>query len=410
MIKRLTIIIVSCILTSLTTASGQDIKKEWTRNFDESRVPVYTLPDPLLCENGQLVTNVEEWEQHRRPELLQMLKTYMYGHVPELKHPLPFRIDSLNVAFQFEKGKKQKQYIRKIVTLYLTEQKEQGPLFHAEVITPNDAQAPVPVFMMFGENRMARGFPSQLLLNHGYGVAVLNTTEGTPDGMDAFTRGLIPAYYNKGQTYRRPDEWGCLAAWAWEASRLLDYLQTDSLVNARQVAILGHSRMGKAALWAAVQDERFAIAFPVNSGCGGGALSRRMIGETVWAMNERFPYWVCDNFQQFNMREQFMPFDQHTVIALCAPRPVYLATGQDDNWADPLGEFLAGKAAEPVYALYGLQGIGLEKQPAVDVAMNEGAIAYHIRTGGHAILPYDWDCFIEFADRIFGCKHTIDNK
>ena len=391
-------------------ACAQDLKLEWTRNFDESKVPAYTLPDPLLCENGHRVTDSEEWERYRRPELLNLVKTYMYGHIPELSHPLGFRVDSLDEAYRFEasgvqkskssnsKGAKGKSYTRKIVTVFLTEKGGQGPLAHAEVITPNEADGPVPVFMMLAWS-MKHNFPVQRLLDRGYGVAVLNTFEGVADSKDAFTKGLIPAYYSPGQTYRRPDEWGCLAAWGWEASRLLDYLQADPLTDERRVAILGHSRLGKAALWAAVQDERFAMSIPVNSGCGGGALSRRMFGETVWAMNKSFPHWVCDNYQQFNMREQFMPFDQHSVIALMAPRPVYLATGKDDAWADPLGEFLAGKAAEPVYALYGLPGIGCEKQPAVDEAMNQGYIAYHIRTGGHAILQYDWDRFLEYADR-----------
>ncbi len=379
---------------------AQDIKMEWTRNFDESKVPAYTLPDPLLCENGEKVRTVEEWEKHRRPELLDLVTTYMYGKAPVLKHPLQWRVDSIDKSYRFAKGKSQPQYTRKIVTIYLTEKKDKGALFHAEIITPNAVSSPVPTFMMFGGNKLAKGFgATQKILDRGYGVAVLNTTEGVPDGMDAFKRGAIPAYYADGQTYRLPDQWGCLAAWAWEASRLLDYLQSDESVDASKVAILGHSRMGKAALWTAARDERFAMSIPVNSGCGGCALSRRMIGETLWAMNDRFPYWTCDNFQQFNMREAYLPFDQHSVISLVAPRPVYLATGKDDSWADPLGEFLAGKAAEPVYALYGLQGIGCDKQPAVDVAMNKGHIAYHIRTGGHAILDFDWDKFLEYADR-----------
>lgn len=381
-------------------SQAQDLKMEWTRNFDESKVPVYTLPDPLLCENGEKVTTVEEWEKHRRPELLNLVTTYMYGKAPVLKHPLQWRVDSIDKSYRFAKGKNQPQYTRKIVTIYLTEKKAGGPLFHAEIITPNSVSSPVPAFMMFGGNKLAKGFgATQKILDRGYGVAVLNTTEGVPDGMDAFKRGAIPAYYAEGQTYRLPDQWGCLAAWAWEASRLLDYLQADESIDASKVAILGHSRMGKAALWTAAQDERFAMSIPVNSGCGGGALSRRMIGETLWAMNDRFPYWTCDNFQQFNMRESYLPFDQHSVISLVAPRPVYLATGKDDSWADPLGEFLAGKAAEPVYALYGLPGIGCDKQPAVDVAMNKGYIAYHIRTGGHAILDFDWDKFLDYADR-----------
>ncbi len=389
-----------CFLLLPALSQAQDLKMEWTRNFDESKVPAYTLPDPLLCENGEKVKTVEEWEKHRRPELLNLVTTYMYGKAPVLKHPLQWRVDSVDKSYRFAKGKNQPLYTRKIVTIYLTEKKANGPLFHAEIITPNAVSSPVPAFMMFGGNKLAKGFgATQKILNRGYGVAVLNTTEGVPDGMDAFKRGAIPAYYAEGQTYRLPDQWGCLAAWAWEASRLLDYLQADESVDASKVAILGHSRMGKAALWTAAQDERFAMAIPVNSGCGGGALSRRMIGETLWAMNDRFPYWTCDNFQQFNMRESYLPFDQHSVISLVAPRPVYLATGKDDSWADPLGEFLAGKAAEPVYALYGLPGIGCDKQPAVDVAMNKGYIAYHIRTGGHAILDFDWDKFLEYADR-----------
>ncbi len=394
------IIVTLCCLAAPMMLLAQDLKQEWTRVLDESKVPAYTLPDPLLCENGQRVTTVEQWEKQRRPELLRLVTTYMYGKAPVLQHPLQWQVDSLDTNYQFVKGKKERRYTRKIVTIYLTQKKADGPLFHAEIITPNEASGPVPVFMMFGGNRLAKGFGAvEKILKRGYGVSVLNTTEGVPDGKDAFTRGAIPAYYADGQAYRRPDEWGCLAAWAWEASRLLDYLQTDLLVDASKVAILGHSRMGKAALWTAASDERFAMAFPVNSGCGGGALSRRMFGETIWAMNNHFPYWVCDNFQQFNMREQYLPFDQHTVIALVAPRPVYLATGLDDSWADPLGEFLAGKAAEPVYSLYGRRGIGCEKQPAVDDAMNKGYIAYHIRTGGHAILDYDWDKFLEYADR-----------
>lgn len=397
--KNISIAILSLLFLP-TISQAQDLKMEWTRNFDESKVPTYTLPDPLLCEDGEKVTTVEEWENHRRPELLNLVTTYMYGKAPVLKHPLQWHIDSINNNFRFDKNKKSPQYIRKIVSIYLTDKKADGPLFHAEIITPKAATKPVPAFMMFGGSKLAKGFKAtQRILERGYGVAVLNTTEGAPDGPDVYKKGLIPAYYAKGQTYPLPDQWGCLSAWAWEASRLLDYLQADETINASKVAILGHSRMGKAALWTAAVDERFAMAFPVNSGCGGGALSRRMIGETLWAMNDHFPYWTCDNFKQFNMREQYLPFDQHSVIALVAPRPVYLATGKDDSWADPLGEFLSGKAAEPVYALYGLPGIGCDKQPAVDVAMNKGYIAYHIRTGGHAILDFDWDKFLEYADR-----------
>ena len=387
--KALYLLIVSFLTL---TVQSQDIKKEWTRNYDESKIPAYTLPDPLLCENGHVVTSAEEWEKYRRPELLDIVKTYMYGHAPVLEHPLEYKVEIVDANFQ---GK----YTKKNITLYLTDKNEEGPLTHAELVIPNNAKGPVPLFMIFGWGFMNQMYPSELFLEHGYGVAILNTFEAAPDKKESFTDGLISAYYNEKQVYRRPNEWGSLAAWAWEASRLMDYFQNDTQVDAKKVAVLGISRLGKAALWAAAQDRRFAVVFPVNSGCGGGALSRRMIGETVWSMNNEFPHWTCDNFQQFSLREQYMPFDQHSVIALCAPRPIYLATAVEDTWGDPKGEFLAGKGAEPVYALYGLAGIGCEDQPAVDNAMDKGYIAYHVRSGGHGAMPYDWNQFIKFADR-----------
>lgn len=380
------------VVTIAWMVQAQDLKMEWSNHTDESKVPAYTLPDPLLCENGHYVTTVEEWEKYRRPELMETLKTYMYGHAPVLDHPLEYKVEIVDKNY---KGK----YTLKKVTLYLTEKNEGGPLVHADVQIPNSAKDPVPLFMIFGWGFMNEMFPTDRLLDNGYGVAILNTFEGCPDSKDAYVKGVIPAYYDEKQTYRRPNEWGCLAAWAFEASRLLDYFQNDAQVDAKRVAVLGHSRLGKAALWAGAQDKRFAMIIPVNSGCGGGALSRRMFGETVWAMNKSFPYWTCDNFQQFNLREEYMPFDQHSVIAFCAPRPIYLATAEKDTWGDPKGEFLAGKAAEPVYALYNREGIGCDNQPAVDVAMNKGYIAYHVRSGGHAILEYDWTKFIEYADR-----------
>ena len=327
------------VVTIAWMVQAQDLKMEWTNHTDESKVPAYTLPDPLLCENGHYVTTVEDWEKYRRPELMETLKTYMYGHAPVLDHPLEYKVEIIDKNY---KGK----YTLKKITLYLTEKNEGGPMVHADVQIPNSAKGPVPLFMIFGWGFMNEMFPTDRLLDNGYGVAILNTFEGCPDSKDAYVKGVIPAYYDEKQTYRRPNEWGCLAAWAFEASRLLDYFQNDAQVDAKRVAVLGHSRLGKAALWAGAQDKRFAMIIPVNSGCGGGALSRRMFGETVWAMNKSFPYWTCDNYQQFNLREQYMPFDQHSVIALCAPRPIYLATAEKDTWGDPKGEFLAGKAAE----------------------------------------------------------------
>ena len=401
-------LLITCILSSvLFSLYTQNVKKVvrddnyWGQvaNYEENKIPPYTLPDPLICNDGERITNIAQWENIRRPELLQLLTTYMYGKTPALTHALPWKVDTIDTKALGGKA------VRKVIELQLTNQKN-GPVMHLQIWLPKVVKQSIPLFlgMSFTPNwkiSTAPEWPIRKLLAHGYGLATFLYTEISPDGKGTsdYSKGIMPWYYRKGQTQPDPDQWGDIAVWAWAASRAMDYLQTDAQIDGNRVALIGHSRLGKATLWAGACDERFKVVFPVNSGCCGVSLSKRLIGETPTSVNHMFPAWFNGNFKQFSDREDMMPFDQHSVIALIAPRPIYIADAEADNWGDQKGEFLAAKAAEPVYALYGKAGIGTNTMPPLDIAYNKGYIAYHIRKGPHAVLEYDWYQFIRFADR-----------
>jgi hypothetical protein len=238
----------------------------------------------------------------------------------------------------------------------------------------------------------------EVILARGYAIATLEAADFCPDNKDTFRQGLLARFYPGRSGPPGPQEPGAIATWAWALSRALDYFEIDRDIDPRKVAVIGHSRMGKTALWAGTEDPRFALVISNNSGCGGAALSKRNFGETVARINRVFPHWFCGNFSKYNGQEDQLPLDQHELIALIAPRPVYIASAQQDGWADPRGEYLAAVAAGPVYRLFGLSGLDTSDSPPLNQSVGQ-TIGYHIRAGKHALTDFDWLKYLDFADR-----------
>ena len=416
-------------VTVVILAAVPALAQKYETNYDEAKVPQYTLPDPIVLSAGGHVqiTDSKAWRDRRRPEILRLFEEHVYGRTP--RERVQFRVEVRSVATDALDG----MATRKQLRLHFSKGGSASKM-DLLIYLPNGLPRPVPIFVGLNfhgnhsihddpaieiteawvrnepqlgitnhrTNERARGskrdrWAVEQILKRGYGLATAYYGDLDPDYDDGFKNG-VHALLREEERERRPDDWASIGAWAWGLSRAMDYFETDSDINAKYVALMGHSRLGKTALWAGAQDERFAIVISNNSGAGGAALARRRFGESLKASITLVPWWYCDNYRQYADHEDRLPVDQHMLLALIAPRPVYVASAEEDLWADPRGEFLAAKGADPVYRLLGADGLPAREMPPVDTPVM-GTIGYHIRQGKHSVTEFDWQRFLDFADR-----------
>ena len=394
-------------------------------NYDEAKVGLYTLPNPLVSNSGKAVKTRSEWSS-RRAELIQLFSENVYGQTP--KQPVKLRFQTIKTDNNALNG----LAVRKQVSIFFTDYPKL-PSIEVLLYIPKAAKQHAPVFLglnfcgnhcvtteadipistrwminnAIGEagvnnkatdkfrGMQARRWPIETILKRGYALATAYYGDIEPDYPEGWHSGIRSVLGDTTQ----PNNWGAIGAWAWGMSRMLDYLQTEPTIDTRRVVAIGHSRIGKAAVWAGAQDERFAAVIANESGEGGAALARRWYGETVERINTAFPHWFCERYKTYNNRVADLPVDQHELLALIAPRPLYVASADGDQWSDPKGEFLGAVQTEPVYRLLGKTGIGTTTFPAVNQPVGQ-TVRYHDRTGKHDVTDYDWEQYLRFADEL----------
>ncbi len=396
-------------------------------NYHEDKVPQFELPDPLVMQDGTPVSSMEQWTDHRRGEIIDLFEEHVYGARPgeialssyqvieEDQKALGGKALRKQIKLVFKKGD---HYLEAMVLMYLPHHVDRAPLFlglnffgnHTVIDDPqvlltsswmrNNFKVGIKDHKATEDSRgqLSYRWAIDRIIDSGFGVVTMYCGDIDPD-RDDFTDGIHPFLYRAGQSRPQPNEWGTLAAWSWGLSRALDYLKEDPHTGASKVIAMGHSRLGKSALWAAALDTRFHGVISNDSGCGGAALSKRKFGENAKAINSNFPHWFCDNFKKYNGKEEELPLDQHMLMALIAPRPLYIASAEKDIWADPKGEFLSGVHASAVYQFFGKEGLSGSELPPVDQPIHH-TVGYHIRSGGHEVTDYDWEQYILWAKKV----------
>lgn len=395
-------------------------------NYDESKADNYILPDPLVLQDGIQVRSASAWYHERRPQLLRLFEEEVYGRTPTRPDPYGIRYKVFNIDPVALGG----IAVRKQVMIYF-KRDQTGPAMNMVMYLPAHARQPVPLFLCLSfsgvnaiaddpgvqiqeiwntrqkikvpawplHNATSDKWPVEKILAHGYGIAVICYNDIEPDFIGGYQYSVRKLFARPGQTEqdRAPDAWGAIGAWAWGLSRAMDYLETDKAVNSRQVALVGQSRLGKTVLWAGAEDTRFAMVIDSCSGKAGASLLRHNYGETIKNLFLHWPYQFSPNFGKYMDNPDKLPVDSDELIALIAPRPVFLSTGSLDQWSDPRGTFLAAVAAGPVFHLLGGEGLGTDQFPLLDHPIMH-TIGFDSHSEGHEITEADWDRFLAFAD------------
>ena len=377
-------------------------------NYDERKIPHYDLPKLLVTPNGKKITSINDWEKIRKPQILSLYSNLVYGRVPEPEEPLKISYKLVDEDKNFMKGKAKRKDIDIIIS-----NSRGSKTMRFLVFSPNGVDGPAPAFLKhsfnntksndfdastFRKGKLKNGWPLGEFFDRGYGFGAVYHEDLIGHNEVSFNNSIHKLFFPKGQSFPKASEWGVISACAWGAMRAMDYLETDDDIDHKNVAIMGHSKMGKTTLWTAAQDDRFALAISAQSGCAGAALWRRKSGETLKKMITRFPYWLCRNAWKFVDQEDDLPIDQHMLLACIAPRPVYVHSGIKDTWADGRGEYLSAFHASEVYKLYGKKALDSQGSPPIGKAVIESHVGYHIREGGHSIESFDWNRFLDFAD------------
>lgn len=373
-------------------------------NYRESAVPQYSLPDPLVHSSDQVVT-AESWPE-RRAELLNLFRDHVYGRRPEVDPEIDFEVRERRGAISANIA--EARHLEVVITrddgadyrfdLYVFFPARAAGLRVPAVVHLNNRDFPT---FKQAVTESSEFWPVEMICGRGFVAAAISTKQVDPDAAGRFADGIRGFLANGPQETEAPNAWRALSAWGWGVSRAVDYLQGLPEVDPQQIAVVGHSRGGKAALWAAAEDPRIAIAYSNESGCGGAALSRRAYGETVARITQVFPHWFCERFSEYAGRESELPVDQHQLIALIAPRAVYVASADEDLWADPKGEYGSLVAAAPVFELLGVDAIRNPEMPPLGKPRVAGKTGYHIRAGKHNLTPRDWNDFLSFAQQQF---------